>query len=94
MLLGPGDLRGLLRGAGGDARRGGRRAAGQRGAHPARHPRASTCGPACTTSSTALGVARIGGDPRCTLEYDDLYSHRGDGRTGRQAAITWLRPAA
>ncbi len=41
---------------------------------------------------TALGVARIGGDPRCTLESADLYSHRGEGRTGRQAAITWLQP--
>ena len=26
--------------------------------------------------SAALGVARIGGDPRCTLESADLYSHR------------------
>jgi YfiH family protein len=39
------------------------------------------------------GVARIGGDPRCTLESADLYSHRGEGRTGRQAAITWLDPS-
>lgn len=39
---------------------------------------------------TALGVARIGGDPRCTVEDKDLYSHRRDGRTGRLAAITWL----
>jgi polyphenol oxidase len=42
----------------------------------------------------ALGVARIGGDPRCTRESTDLYSHRGEGRTGRQAAITWLDPSA
>jgi polyphenol oxidase len=41
---------------------------------------------------TELGVARIGGDPRCTLETSDLYSHRRDARTGRQAAITWLDP--
>lgn len=39
---------------------------------------------------TALGVARIGGDPRCTMETRDLYSHRRDAPTGRQAAITWL----
>jgi YfiH family protein len=39
---------------------------------------------------TALGVARIGGDPRCTMEARDLYSHRRDAPTGRQAAITWL----
>lgn len=38
----------------------------------------------------ALGVARIGGDPRCTFEARDLYSHRRDTRTGRHAAITWL----
>ena len=43
--------------------------------------------------AAALGVARIGGDPRCTLESPDVYSHRGDGRTGRQAAITWLDPS-
>jgi polyphenol oxidase len=43
--------------------------------------------------AAALGVARIGGDPRCTLESDDLYSHRGAGRTGRQAAIIWLDPS-
>ena len=39
---------------------------------------------------TALGVARIGGDPRCTFEDRDLYSHRRQPGTGRQAAITWL----
>jgi YfiH family protein len=41
----------------------------------------------------ALGVARIGVDPRCTVEDRDLYSHRRDGRTGRLAAVTWLDPA-
>jgi YfiH family protein len=41
---------------------------------------------------TELGVARIGGDPRCTLESAELYSHRRDRRTGRHAAITWLDP--
>lgn len=40
---------------------------------------------------TALGVAKIGADPRCTLESKDLYSHRGEGPTGRQAAFTWLQ---
>jgi YfiH family protein len=38
----------------------------------------------------ALGVAKVGGDPRCTREDRTLYSHRRDGRTGRLAAITWL----
>ena len=40
----------------------------------------------------ALGVAGIGTDPRCTMEDPQLYSHRRDGRTGRQAAVTWLDP--
>jgi YfiH family protein len=39
---------------------------------------------------TELGVGRVGVDPRCTVETADLYSHRRDGRTGRQAAITWF----
>jgi YfiH family protein len=39
---------------------------------------------------TELGVARVGGDPRCTRETPELYSHRRDPRSGRQAAITWL----
>ncbi len=42
---------------------------------------------------TALGVARIGGDPRCTMEDRNLFSHRRDAPTGRQAAITWLDPS-
>ncbi|HEX5813565.1 MAG TPA: peptidoglycan editing factor PgeF [Pseudonocardia sp.] len=40
-----------------------------------------------------LGVGRVGADPRCTVEDRTLYSHRRDGRTGRQAAITWLDPS-
>jgi YfiH family protein len=36
------------------------------------------------------GVARIGIDPRCTVEDRQLFSHRRDGTTGRIAAITWL----
>ncbi|WP_458788550.1 peptidoglycan editing factor PgeF [Pseudonocardia phyllosphaerae] len=38
------------------------------------------------------GVTRVGLDPRCTVEDPDLYSHRGEGRCGRHAAITWLDP--
>jgi purine-nucleoside/S-methyl-5'-thioadenosine phosphorylase / adenosine deaminase len=37
-----------------------------------------------------LGIGRVGADPRCTVEDKALYSHRRDGRTGRQAAIVWL----
>ena len=42
----------------------------------------------------ALGVARVGVDPRCTAEDPDLYSYRRDKRTGRLAAVTWLDPSA
>lgn len=38
------------------------------------------------------GVARIGVDPRCTVEDRTLFSHRRDGTTGRLAAITWVEP--
>jgi YfiH family protein len=38
------------------------------------------------------GVAKIGVDPRCTVEDRTLFSHRRDGKTGRLAAITWLAP--
>ncbi|MQA14446.1 MAG: peptidoglycan editing factor PgeF [Pseudonocardiaceae bacterium] len=36
------------------------------------------------------GIARIGVDPRCTLEDRELYSHRREGTTGRLAALTWM----
>jgi YfiH family protein len=38
------------------------------------------------------GVAKIGIDPRCTVEEETLFSHRRDGTTGRLAALTWLEP--
>ena len=38
------------------------------------------------------GVAKIGVDPRCTVEDSTLFSHRRDGTTGRLAALTWLEP--
>jgi YfiH family protein len=47
----------------------------------------------------ALGVGRVGTDPRCTVEDPELYSHRRatreapTGRTGRLAAVTWLDPS-
>ena len=50
-------------------------------------------GRAARTSSSRLGVGRIGVDPRCTVEDPALYSHRRDGRTGRLAAVTWLDPS-
>jgi purine-nucleoside/S-methyl-5'-thioadenosine phosphorylase / adenosine deaminase len=39
------------------------------------------------------GVARIGIDPRCTVEDSTLFSHRREGTTGRLAALTWLEPS-
>jgi polyphenol oxidase len=36
------------------------------------------------------GVARIGVDPRCTIEDPALYSYRRDGVTGRLAALIWI----
>jgi YfiH family protein len=38
----------------------------------------------------AAGVARVGIDPRCTIEDHQLFSHRRDGKTGRLAAVAWL----
>lgn len=41
----------------------------------------------------AAGVAKIGVDPRCTMESRELFSHRRDGpRTGRFAAVIWAEP--
>lgn len=36
------------------------------------------------------GVAKIGIDPRCTVEDNTLFSHRRNGTTGRLAALTWI----
>lgn len=41
----------------------------------------------------AVGVAKIGIDPRCTNEDRTLFSHRREGTTGRLAALTWIDPA-
>jgi YfiH family protein len=38
------------------------------------------------------GAAKIGIDPRCTIEDATLFSHRREGTTGRLAALTWLEP--
>ena len=38
------------------------------------------------------GVRQADADGRCTRESPGLYSHRGDGRTGRQAGLIWLAP--
>ncbi|CAA9271004.1 MAG: FIG00003370: Multicopper polyphenol oxidase [uncultured Corynebacteriales bacterium] len=39
-----------------------------------------------------LGVAGVVTDPRCTAEDRELFSHRRDGVTGRQAAVAWIEP--
>jgi YfiH family protein len=42
-----------------------------------------------------LGIERIYGGGECTHSYHDRYfSHRRDGRTGRQATLIWLEGAA
>ena len=39
------------------------------------------------------GIAKIGLDPRCTVESRELFSHRRDnGRTGRFGAVVWAEP--
>jgi polyphenol oxidase len=38
----------------------------------------------------AASVARVGVDPRCTIEDPALYSYRREGVTGRLAALTWF----
>jgi len=38
----------------------------------------------------SLGVGRVGGDPRCTLEDRSLFSHRREQRTGRHAGVSWI----
>ena len=65
---------------------------GSAGPHPPRH---AGPGPARGSAAqlAALGVARVGVDPRCTVEDPDLYSYRRDRRTGRLAAVTWLDPS-
>jgi len=42
---------------------------------------------------TALGVAHVVADPRCTVEDPDLFSYRRDRVTGRQAGLIWIEPA-
>jgi YfiH family protein len=39
---------------------------------------------------TALGVAGVVVDPRCTAEDRSLFSYRRDGVTGRQAGLAWV----
>ena len=36
------------------------------------------------------GIPEVVQDPRCTVEEPQLFSHRRDGVTGRQAGIVWL----
>ena len=39
---------------------------------------------------TALGVASVGIDPRCTFEDPALFSHRRAAPTGRLASLVWM----
>jgi copper oxidase (laccase) domain-containing protein len=38
---------------------------------------------------TGLGIGKIDADPRCTVEDDQLFSHRRAQPTGRFASVTW-----
>lgn len=38
----------------------------------------------------SLGVLRVRADTRCTIADEQLFSHRRQGRTGRQAAVIWM----
>lgn len=40
-----------------------------------------------------FGVRGVARDPRCTMEDPDLFSHRREGSTGRQAGVVWLDPS-
>lgn len=42
------------------------------------------------TQLAVEGVGKVGVDPRCTVEDEDLFSYRRDGTTGRLAALTWI----
>ena len=39
---------------------------------------------------TRAGIPEVVHDPRCTVEDPQLFSHRRDGVTGRQAGLVWL----
>ena len=49
--------------------------------------------PGAQPARARLGLRRIFGGGECTYERADRYfSHRRDGRTGRQATLIWLEP--
>ncbi|MFH0410911.1 peptidoglycan editing factor PgeF [Corynebacterium sp. L4756] len=37
------------------------------------------------------GVTAIEADPRCTIEDEDFFSYRREGKTGRQAGLIWIQ---
>ncbi|MFB9676234.1 peptidoglycan editing factor PgeF [Streptosporangium vulgare] len=47
---------------------------------------------AITSQLGKAGVGEITHDTRCTIESADLFSHRGEGTTGRFAGYVWLEP--
>lgn len=44
-----------------------------------------------TRQLATLGVTRVDTDPRCTIADETLFSHRRQGRTGRQASVIWMQ---
>ncbi|MFF4989892.1 peptidoglycan editing factor PgeF [Streptosporangium saharense] len=47
---------------------------------------------AITSQLGKAGVREVTHDTRCTIETADLFSHRGEGQTGRFAGYVWLEP--
>ena len=86
-------VRGVLRGARARCATRSRRRCRAAPPGPGAGRRGWTCAPGLRAQLAALGVARVGADPRCTVEDPDLYSYRRDRRTGRLAAVTWLDPS-
>ncbi len=86
-----GDLRPVLRGAGGASGRGRRDRASARST-----TQAGTAGldirAGVVAQLEAARVASIAVDPLCTAESERLYSHRRDGVTGRFAGLILLAP--
>lgn len=43
-----------------------------------------------TRQLLGLGVRNIDADPRCTVESENFFSYRREGKTGRQAGVIWM----
>ncbi|MBC2680908.1 peptidoglycan editing factor PgeF [Corynebacterium anserum] len=43
-----------------------------------------------TRQLLGLGIGSIDADPRCTVESENFFSYRREGKTGRQAGVIWM----